>query len=348
MKLTIVVILLGFSISISATAGDYERCSRQNGYFDPLLSTPDLRKIDGVCLPATGHGHPGSFAHLDRLCNYLQLPSECVLASMLRAAPKGNGDYRYARCTADRKGLDRKAFQRPCLNEKYHFAAYSGFMNSMHCLGLAPVELFPLINHESRFQLNIESGTGALGVGQLTGIAIDEVNTRRTLEPLATLDQCARVKSALERPLASENSCQRLLPPLNPARSFLYAGVTYQYGKARATDLVNRLLLFERLPERWKKIVAIDLARWMYNGGLEGITTVLMAFAKEHPEGLSDYSQFRQGFQNYLAQNYGRSLDSYNPTPPKRRTEVAQYLNGIGNDLYAIEDSRPGLKCVDY
>ena len=67
--------------------------------------------------------------------------------------------------------------RRPCLNQDYVAMTAKAFHDVAKCMDIAPELAFPVFLHESRFILNIQSRTGALCYGQMTGTAVADVNS---------------------------------------------------------------------------------------------------------------------------------------------------------------------------
>ena len=67
--------------------------------------------------------------------------------------------------------------RRPCLNQDYVSMTAKAFHDVAKCLDIAPELAFPIFLHESRFILNIQSHTGALCYGQITGNAVADFNS---------------------------------------------------------------------------------------------------------------------------------------------------------------------------
>ena len=67
--------------------------------------------------------------------------------------------------------------RRPCLNQDYIAMTAKAFHDVAECLNIDPALAFPIFLHESRFILNIQSHTGALCYGQITGNAVADFNS---------------------------------------------------------------------------------------------------------------------------------------------------------------------------
>ena len=122
------------------------------------------------------------------------IPVECFFASTVRGANLYEaGEEQFAYCEKDSKrpgnmelidDQNRQRFifpRRACLNEDYTELTARAFNETADCFGFnreAKEDIFRLFNHESSFLHNIKSSEGAKCYGQLTGIAIEEINTQ--------------------------------------------------------------------------------------------------------------------------------------------------------------------------
>ncbi|MCZ0932768.1 MAG: hypothetical protein OXJ52_06430 [Oligoflexia bacterium] len=119
------------------------------------------------------------------------VPLECFFASAIRGANIYNSSKSFYYCEKDssrpgnmsvtddhentRKILPRRA----CLNKDYMYLTARAFNKTADCFGFDKSEkedIFKLFNHESSFLHNIKSHTGAKCYGQLTTVAIKEIN----------------------------------------------------------------------------------------------------------------------------------------------------------------------------
>ena len=126
--------------------------------------------------------------------NPSDIPVECFFASTVRGANLYEaGEDQFTYCEKDSKNpgnmeliddQNRQRFifpRRACLNEDYIELTARAFNETADCFGFnreAKEDIFRLFNHESSFLHNIKSSEGAKCYGQLTGIAIKEINTQ--------------------------------------------------------------------------------------------------------------------------------------------------------------------------
>ena len=123
------------------------------------------------------------------------------------------------------------------------------FYDVTQCLGIKDSEyFFALINRESRFQITAESHTGASCYGQLTGIAIADIN-QRFLEPYKRSDNenCAKVLNHFQDlPTQRTGKYSYRKPPVtrctahsNPYSCLFYSAIYYKEALKRAEKLVR-------------------------------------------------------------------------------------------------------------
>src|SRR5574338_394559 len=137
------------------------------------------------------------------------------------------------------KAMLNKENPRPCISDTYLKVTYNSFVLSMKCLGIHPKEIFPIINVESNFHVNIANGSGSMGVGQLTPESIDQGNlslgTKQKLAKyLEQNESCRDLKKIVTEPMISdkENNCSRYsITDGNPAKNFLYSGLHFLYRR---------------------------------------------------------------------------------------------------------------------
>ncbi len=116
----------------------------------------------------------------------------CLLPAMeaaLASAPRnrwqdstrGSG---YAYCKKNKSGKWRQETNRmrrrskPCVDKKHVAVIADALKEVGKCVGIEPFSILPLLIHESRIGLNAQSGARASCLGQLTGVAIADVNKK--------------------------------------------------------------------------------------------------------------------------------------------------------------------------
>ena len=147
-----------------------------------------------------------------------------------------------------RKGVPpvQKSRLGPCPSDDYVAKTAQVFYDVTQCLGIQESEyFFALINRESRFQITAQSATGASCYGQLTGIAIADIN-QRFLPYNSNDENCAEVFSHFQ-PLPvkkkgrryTKTSTARCRAYSNPYSCLFYSALYYKKALERAERLVR-------------------------------------------------------------------------------------------------------------
>ena len=161
-----------------------QTCAEQNT--KPVSLSPLSPLYDNFVLSLFQESIKGNYFYEN------DIPLECFFAGAVRGAniySPGNHFY-YCEKDSDRqssrmsvtddKDQERNILpRRACLNRDYTYLTATAFNKTADCFGFQKAEkeaLFKLLNHESTFLHNIKSPTGAKCYGQLTTIAIDEIN----------------------------------------------------------------------------------------------------------------------------------------------------------------------------
>ncbi|MBS1959543.1 MAG: hypothetical protein JST80_08745 [Bdellovibrionales bacterium] len=248
-------------------------------------------------------------------------------------APKNGFFYGACKSAVDPAVQKRSHGYRPCRTlENAELMALSVKLVA-NCSGLKQSDMFPLLEHEGGFNLNVISSTGAAGMGQLTADAIlnvknggdtsfkdvDDAITTKKYPSLLPGMSCDILKPYLDEfPTNSKSDCEVMTPPKNPLMSLLISAKLFKQNLALATDTLKDLM--KRYPdfakkfkpeEREKLIRALYL--WAYNGG---------------PGTLSNH------FEDFIYHIYGEkgSMDlgdpRREPTPLKRHGKIVKDKHG--------------------
>ncbi len=328
---------------LAAAQADYQQCNAKNDYLEARLSPRGAFVFCAVCnVPnSTATEHFDDFSRIHR---ELTLPPACVLAS-LESTP--DHVYKFGVCDDGTGKIRTKNVEKPCISESYHFLAYLSYLEAMTCLGIDPREMFGLLNLESNFQTNIGSFSGAWGVGQLTGVAVATTNQFKRLAPYAQRKECEPLKRYFEAPMSDKNACEWIGVPENPARNFLYAGITYLTFKKLAAVEVAKALPLAKLKPAERERAIFDITAYMYNGGDGGVRQALRVFLEEKGPAPLSYSVFKAEFRDYLREYFGSSIPYYAARPDAlagKRREVSMYVGGIESRLAKVEKAA-GVKC---
>lgn len=137
-----------------------------------------------------------------------------------------------ARCPNGIASAPIRGGVKPCVSKALVNLTYNSFIDVTSCLEINPKSLIPKLANESGMLINtLGSGLDA-GIGQLTGVAIEETNKyydKFMLEiesNAASNPACARIlkyKSLLKKVSAEPSlRCGLIAPPENPLKNILY------------------------------------------------------------------------------------------------------------------------------
>ena len=162
----------------------------------------------------------------------LLLPRRCVTHVM---NDFNLGPEAFARCPNGPQSEPTRGGTKPCVTKNLANMTYNSFVDIAECLNINPKNLLPKLANESGLIINTLGGGFDAGVGQMTRIAITEVNNhyKSYFDEMnkATISKpaCLRVmkyKSLLVK--VSDNISQRcglIVPPENPIKNFLYMAI---------------------------------------------------------------------------------------------------------------------------
>lgn len=292
----------------------------QIGQVTALDAKISLKEIDPACIrlsmekfPAPYQAKPLAPGDPEAL-NYEQLLAQHRKKIRNKNFQPGYS-LRYGICSNDRKSIITERgtcrnkpclLPKPCLSNANLSYTYSSFLSASKCLGISPRKLFPIISHESGFELNARSFSGALGAGQLTTIAVRDVHRRKELQQLADRAECAAFRGPLLKPYRDDtrDACAMISPPQNPAKNFIYSGLQYLYGERGALETLagwpnKNLSGLDR--ERIAQFVAYQ----MYNGGRGGLEQTLAAFIDEFRLVEMSYADFMTAWPQFVESRYG-------------------------------------------
>lgn len=275
----------------------------------------------------------------------------------------------YGSCAkGSQSGRPRTLGQPPCATDKMTGALAQALLLSGQCLGVNWREIFPMMAHESRFQLNVSSTTGAGGVGQLTGPGIADVNRAYFSDGATRLSASSfpQLKNAACQPLREmsrldgsiSNSCERISLPDNPLRSIAYGTLLFSLykGESEGYYALAQLKSWAKYqPHRYSdadlKRLAPVLTYYMYNGGpsvapviLARVTGIkvtpqnarkLFAEAAKKPRVVKTSSSYPTGPTAAVARAAQRTV----------RSETAKYVDKIVNETFALPEGA-GLRCA--
>jgi len=332
----------------------YMSCSSQNSYLDDDIQSVKNSSADvwkEVFKPT--HSKP-------------LIKPICIRMGMEQKFGPENKAFRY--CSANGT-LGRQKLVRPCISEDYFKLMSNSFDVVSHCMkdALHPngsleeqkqdvLSVYSLINIESGFHLNAFSPTGAAGVGQFTGDAIQYVNANvipNMKKNLANSQNpvCRSLNSEiLSDPMsaARKETCDRLsISEGNPLKNIVY---TYAYLATTKSEIESTLFGDPRynakfnLPESDKQQIVRALAIWSHNTGLAGILTPTRTLLN------NEYRQNKvtdpDAFLNRL-DLYVRKFPAAANRSARRRAETGRYFPSISNTLNSIESNAGGGSCLN-
>ncbi len=276
--------------------------------------------------------------------------AQCILRSMKNPIKNRYG-IQYGKCNKRRQTVFQ--LKHPCVTKNYHQVVVDSFKKATKCIGVNEYEFFRIINHESRFHMNIRSHTGVYGIAMMTSGTVGTVNRRISdkMQEYKKRDACKGVMGLLKKRMRlwkkALNACEIIDFPENPLRAFLYGAIYYQLLKEKYEKILNEES-YSYLPDEIRRKIAIDFATIAYNGGDWGLRDSFKKYLKnkkvefvnrdltyknvfgeieldEKGEGIVEHS----GFFSYLLENYSGTNGKKGP---RRRFEVAKYLGSIRRD----------------
>lgn len=160
---------------------------------------------------------------------------ECVISSMRDfQVPKLN----FASCAHSEMGAPQTPGGKPCVTPALVNLTYNAYVDATECLNLNPKHMMAKIDFESGFFLNSFGVNKESGVGQLTEVAVQEVNRHYDFylseieKAAATKPSCANLiknKSLLSKaPTGPEERCSLIGLPENPLRNIFYMALLHR------------------------------------------------------------------------------------------------------------------------
>jgi hypothetical protein len=252
---------------------------------------------------------------------------------------------------------------RPCISENYVRYIYDRYKSVSRCVfkdsSISPKETFPLFALESGFHLNVTSGSGCRGIGQLSRIAVQEMDS----VDLADLEKCKRpfskcslyshtecepFKKHLSGPIPDHSEklgeCEVIAIPENPDSNLLYSLRMYRMLKEEKATLTveKNLPRLKALGLGAEEVedLKTKLARIMYNGGYPSIQATFNAFIRSLPPKALKAPKGETLWNRYKTHIYNH----YPAKGTARRQEVRDYVGKIEKAKSQIEEST-GAAC---
>lgn len=339
-------------------------CSNSNGYLEKQMSAFPQSSILSKIIKNDVRTEDGEHVAIEPI-----IKASCMRMSM--EAKFGVNSKNFKTCDANGKMNGARAI-RPCISGNYFNLVRNSFNFVSSCLkdymspgaqednqNLDVRAAYAMINIESGFHVNAVSGTGAGGIGQLTGAAITDSNTKEIAEIRAALEvnknpSCAALSHEFldsMKPMRPEAaaSCERIsLKNGNPVKNMIY---TYAYLKwsKKAMDRVifndkRYKTKFTKLSDYDKQKIQRALMVWSHNTGPAGTWTPAMTLLNTayRNKPVTNAEQFISELQQYMKKFPARANKS-----TARRTETSKYFPAITNLLNKIETNVGGGSCVN-
>ncbi len=232
---------------------DYENaksCKEPRMYLEKYLESPKISEWTAE--------RPVESDALPRKCIAFALNTfPDVITKEAALNSKANGSVAFAKCKNSDSAPIMKAGKRvlnptPCISKKFVNVTYNAYVDVMECLKLDPKELLPKIYNESGFFMNAFGSGMDGGIGQLTALAIEQVNSIypgyiKEMNEAALRNPggaCSRVMKykSLIAPVKSDSAfrCSLILPIQNPLRNLVYSAILTRYNTKYVTGISYR------------------------------------------------------------------------------------------------------------
>jgi hypothetical protein len=285
----------------------------------------------------------------------------CIALAMSRFSEKGVG-YAYKKCPSAKSVPS--LVDRPCISRTYVETVLDRYKAVSSCVfqgsTITHRETFPLFALESGFHLNVTSGSGCRGLGQLSKIAVQEMDAVDTADleicekpysksTLRDQPSCAGFEKQLSAPIPDHSKklgeCEVIALPENPDANLLYSLRLYRMLKddKAASPIQKNLARLKALGLTESEIntLHIRIARLMYNGGYPSIQATFNSFMRSvSAKSLSAASRGESLWNLYKAHIYNH----YPAKGQARRKEVRDYVSKIESAKAQIEE-KGGSEC---
>jgi hypothetical protein len=332
----------------------YMTCNRQNDYLEKEME--GLGKKSGLMAKIIN----------SRVNSQAIIKPACMRMSM--EAKFGISSKNFRQCSASN---NMSSAFRPCISENYFKMISNSFNVVSTCLkdymspgasddvqNLDVRAAYAMINIESGFHVNAMSGTGAGGIGQLTGPAITDSNKTEMSKVRAALEQhsnptCAQLSHEFldsKEPMRADKgaSCDRIsIKKGNPVLNMIYSYAYLKWSK----NAMNRVVLNDKryknkfkMSDYEKQKIQRALMVWSHNTGPAGTWTPAMTLLNTvyRNKPVTSAETFISELQQYMKKFPARANKS-----SARRTETSKYFPGITNLLNNIEKNVGGGSCVN-
>ena len=300
----------------------FEKCSTSNNDFEPNFKS--------------AYDASMSIIKNDVNSQEFSMALKCINGGM-QGSMKGTGGF--YNCPSPKsflKEASRKASTRPCLSKSMVGSTAAEIFLASKCLDMDLKSILPLLHHESRFIPNVKSVTGAGGIGQLTGVAIKEINRNlnRITSKYGKKPGCEYLKDIPQ--MHSGFICSRMHVPTNPRQNVVFSMIYQKLlrdNKSKSPRKSVNTWLKKRtspLTKNHRDQIEEMLLRTSYNSGPGTVLAAFNSFAASPRNRNLPYTQFMKSFSSYLRQNV--------------RAEAANYNDKVLKDLLVME-KKAGIKC---
>ncbi len=218
-----------------------------------------------------------------------------------------------------------------CASNQYIKTTARVFHEVSQCLNIKdPSFFFALINRESRFQIAAESGTGASCYGQLTGIAITDINKRFLPAKINDPNKCTAITENWE-PLsttAGNRKTDKTICTLhsNPYSCLFYSALYYLHSLEEAKKIVEDLdIVTVRLDSNPKNLL-------IFKGKKD--------FESHRANNQEEFKEIKEIkyisiFQDKKLITQTIALQGYNGGPEMIKNQLKNYANTIKGTLWS-------------
>lgn len=303
---------------------EFEKCSSANSHVEG-----DLQKSFNQSLK--DHGSKLKTQDMSSI-------AKCVQGGM----KIGYGSAKYFSCDSPRtlikatpvkQGSSKKPYN-PCRSKAMVGSVSSEIYMATECLDLSYKKMMPIFVHESRFFPNVGSGTGASGVGQLTGVCIKEVNRNfdKYINKYASKPGCGYLKDIGK--MHEGYQCARMAAPSNPRHNIVFS-VIYQKMIRDNKKLSPKISVDKWQKRRNSTLSSQDrtrieemLARVAYNSGPTATMSTFDTFAASPSNRNLSIDRFLEKFYKFYERKVRAEGANYNPKI-EQETQIMEKNAGV-------------------
>jgi len=296
---------------------------------------------------------------------------KCVLTQIVKRMDGQRGFYQCEnRLDAYNKIRSKKKY--PCVTNNMADVVSTEMYQAAQCLNVDIKKYLPLIGHESYFLPNIQSHSGAVGIGQLTANSIQDVNQRSFKKVLQKKQKpgCEYLNDIKHMP---ENKyCARLTLPDNPRANIVYSMIYLNmlrnnYRGLTASKRISSLNVLRKnkgikpFTKKQKEKLTEELVQAMYNGGIQRSNN-FSVFMRNPNIKTKPFDQIITEWRKYLlhiTKLEKKRLDRYIHSSKKSKNDIKKFkrrLMNLETPHYATKiiktgvemNKKSGVKCSIY